>query len=118
MQKWHLDSLIFLKMFEDAVTLGCCLCVTECKKSIIILQLSAGCDLETVRSKGRRMLPFANCIIIVVINKKPTQIGLGLQYNLPNKPFYLKADLSLLKFERRDLKAQSLTVHFLTMQRV
>lgn len=43
-----------LKMCEDAISLGCCLCVTECKKSIIVLQLSAGCDLETVRSKGRQ----------------------------------------------------------------
>lgn len=69
-----------LKMGEDAVSPGCCLCVTECKKSIIILQLSAGCDLETGADS---LLSFANHII----NKRQTsaQIGEVLHYKLRKK---------------------------------
>lgn len=43
-----------LKICEDILLLGCCLYVTESKKLIIRLQLSAGCDLETMRSKARQ----------------------------------------------------------------
>lgn len=71
-----------LNMREHAISLVGCLCVTKCKKSIIILQKSGGRDLERIRSKGRQ---FA-IICKYIINKRLTFILQFVNQTI-SKPF-------------------------------